>query len=542
MSPRRFPSACALTWLLAGCASETTENSQPIGGGGAANDGGAPGEGGAAMQGGGGAANHGHGGFGGAMTQGGDAGGSISEGGQGGEGTGGSAGAGGQSPCGPTVDCKNPACASTVECGWSCETAVPLGDPSSLSGTTADNPNVVGSAWGTCNGGAGVVAAEEVYLVTPSQTGQLRIRVTSEIDSAIYVRSACTSYVELGCVNNFFESATEELRVQVEEGQAVYVFVDSPDFSNSVTFALEVESFPNEAGACGDDVDNDQDGLADCEDSECFGDPICPQLGVCAAALVVHEGSEESGDTSGGTSLFQGSCVGSGRERVFQFHDGLAGAEGVLYAWVDTDLNDDVSHPSRAVYTRKDCIDPSTESSCQAAYYEPRAWLHGDEPISIFVDTAEGKEGPFTLHVSYTNAHEQCELATVATLGDNIGNAAFPQPGFATSLHGMSLFEGSCTGADLNAEKLFTFTPETSGTLTATLITGNPMGLYVRADCLDAASELACVDDVDEFSDLNTHEELSLNVTAGEPLTIVCDGTYSAIDAEFVLHLALTAD
>ncbi len=237
--------------------------------------------------------------------------------------------------------------------------------------------------------------------------------------------------------------------------------------------------------------------------------------------------------------FFEDSCAGLGREEIFRFN-GDPDTEGVLLAWTES---------SADVYTRKDCLDPLTETSsleCRIELAERLAWVDGDEPVSIFVDSEAGEEGPFTLHVAYTNANEQCALAEAAVLGDNSGNVTAQPPRFelppvsTLTLYGYSLFEGSCGGSAPSPEKAFSFTPEISGTLTAdvaTFISGLSAVVYIRTNCLDTASEVACENKA--YDELGRHTRVTADVVGGVPLTIFVDFSSNLNGDDFTLNVAL---
>lgn len=58
-------------------------------------------------------------------------------------------------------------------------------------------------------------------------------------------------------------------------GQVYYLVVDSPD-ADGVEYALTLDCVPHSESRCGDGVDNDLDGLIDCQDVDCVGNEACP--------------------------------------------------------------------------------------------------------------------------------------------------------------------------------------------------------------------------------------------------------------------------
>ncbi|GEM_PF-6029287 len=85
---------------------------------------------------------------------------------------------------------------------------------------------------------------------------------------------------------------------------------------------------------------------------------------------------------------------------------------------------------------------------------------------------------------------------------------------------GTNGFTGSCTGSS-GEEKIFTYTPATSGTVT--IVVDSPVGngflsLYARSTCADAITEVACANSSD-----NASPAVSFPVSAGVPVTVFVD-------------------
>jgi cysteine-rich repeat protein len=116
--------------------------------------------------------------------------------------------------------------------------------------------------------------------------------------------------------------------------------------------------------------------------------------------------------------------------------------------------------------------------------------------------------------------------------------AASPQPGSTAGL--ADRFSGSCTG-EAAPEALFTLTPGApgqTGTLSLTLTSATDQGLYVRASCEDAASELGCEDARVGGED----ELLSVAVQGGAPVAIFVDGFAPGEEGPFTLSAAFSPD
>lgn len=124
-------------------------------------------------------------------------------------------------------------------------------------------------------------------------------------------------------------------------------------------------------------------------------------------------------------------------------------------------------------------------------------------------DSYQDCEDPDCTQECATDVSQACTgLATAqaSNAGDTIGGSAY--------------FAGSCTGSLGATERVYSFTPALSGFLRVALDSPTDQGVYVRTDCVDGASELACVDD-----QLGGATEVLLTpVTSGVPVTIFVDG------------------
>lgn len=103
-----------------------------------------------------------------------------------------------------------------------------------------------------------------------------------------------------------------------------------------------------------------------------------------------------------------------------------------------------------------------------------------------------------------------CANPLTAILGENMGDTS----------DGSSVISSTCTSGDSNKEKIYTYTPAQTGTLTLVLSSATDQGLNARDTCDDDTSEISCVDL--EFG--GTDETLDIQVTAGTPITIIVDG------------------
>ena len=300
---------------------------------------------------------------------------------------------------------------------------------------------------------------------------------------------------------------------------------------------------------CDNGMDDDGDDRADCQDLDCGA--ICAPLFDAACMAAPAAGASVSGNTVGGTSLFASNCTGNGAmERLYTYD---APGPGTLTLTLS-------SATDQGVYVRTTCADPSTQLACRdvelggtdevLAVPIPAA-----QTVTIFVDAYEpGEEGPFTLTTAFdpsvcgdgtAEGPEQCDDGNI-TDGDGCdancqvelafycSNAPAAQAtNNGNTIGGTNAFDASCTGVGA-PERIYTYLPSQNGMLTLTLNSAADLGLYVRSDCADEATEIDCVDA--EFG--GTPETLQVPVTANVPVTIFVDGYVASESGPYTLTVA----
>jgi hypothetical protein len=97
----------------------------------------------------------------------------------------------------------------------------------------------------------------------------------SSYDTLLYVLDGSCAGAELAC-NDDTLGLQSRVRVPLEQGQRVVLVVDGYD-RRSGDYVLNISR--TEAGRCDDGLDNDSDGLVDCDDPNCSSAPAC-----CTAA------------------------------------------------------------------------------------------------------------------------------------------------------------------------------------------------------------------------------------------------------------------
>jgi cysteine-rich repeat protein len=293
---------------------------------------------------------------------------------------------------------------------------------------------------------------------------------------------------------------------------------------------------------CEDAKDNDLDGAADCQDTDC--EPSCKALVEAACMAPKEAQATNAGDTSADKDLFEGSCTGGGApDTVFSY---TAPGDGLVT------LSFDSGDVDMGIYVRGTCNDAATELGC-ANDIGPDVLdvvVKSGEALTIFVDGFGSPEekGPFTLDVGFQPAQpEDCSDAKDndldklfdcddpdcdATCGPLetaacAGAAPLLPMNAGDSTMGTGVFSGTCAGGGAAKEEVYTYTAAVGGELELALSSMTNHGLYIRSTCDDKATEIACANSAVG----GTPETISIGLSAGVPVYVFVDGSASPMDA-----------
>ncbi|XXT15998.1 DUF4215 domain-containing protein [Sorangium sp. So ce429] len=299
------------------------------------------------------------------------------------------------------VDCDDDDCDAT--CGPLVDAACADAAPVATTTVEGDTLRGTGLFEGSCVGSG----PEQVHLFTPpaGQSGTLLVVLQSDSDHGLYARTACADDVsELECQDENAatgsEPEEEEIELVVRRGQTVPVFVDAYTQDDAGPYTLDFLFFPT---LCGDGT---IDPPEECDDDNttsgdgCSAECTLELDAVCSDALVAVLGDNE-GDTTTGTSLFEGSCLGYRRPE--KIHTFTPPSDGTLLLTLssETDLG---------MYVRTSCVDSGSQVACMDEVgdngeEELDVHVDGGVPLFIFVDTYSSTgAGPYTLNLAFTPA------------------------------------------------------------------------------------------------------------------------------------------
>jgi cysteine-rich repeat protein len=322
----------------------------------------------------------------------------------------------------------------------------------------------------------------------------------------------------------------------------------------SLSSALFLLVACNNAELCNDGLDNNGDGVSDCQDALCSENALClNQPGSsCDNPLALAEGEVFSGSTFNNSNVTNSICGdpnSSGADVVFTF---TPTADVFRYSFTTPDNNMTISVRTSL------CEDALAEIECFGPITD---FVTVTEPVTpgvqlfIIVGGLEpGDTGDFTL--SFENAETVCGNGIIkvneacddgnALDGDGCTSAclidtaplcseapAAQAQNAGDTTKGTDAVFASCTG---EGKELFFLLNPTSSTATLTLSpeAGADLGLYALSECgpflLD--QEIACED----VGFAGEPETLTLtNLTPGTPVAIVVDSFADGDEGSFTL-------
>jgi len=374
-----------------------------------------------------------------------------------------------------------------------CTDAAPLDPGRMITGTTVGAPD---SFSATCAGGAH--SPDRVHRLDVPQRSRVRVRMRSDHDGALYLRSDCTNpSSELACNDDAGDQQHSIVTATVDPGR-YYVYADGYNNGASGGFTLEAELAPEAGGGAAGDQ--------------------------CAASLAATVGTPTAVDTFTAADDVAGSCGGQGAPDVVHRIDvrarsrvrvGLSGAqfEGVAYL-------------------RSTCADGATELGCvafggAAAPPRPRpgvppgAQPPGAPTLDVAVDP-----GTYYLVVDGARAGQfgavqvDVQVEDLAALDRLCRQAPLLRPGTPVSgstATGTNRFEASCADGAQSADEVYRIQLARRSLVKLSLSSDYDAALHLRRDCTQASTELACNDDSSD----NRHAYLETTLDRGTYYVIV---------------------
>ncbi len=321
------------------------------------------------------------------------------------------------------TDCADPVCAADEGCaGEVCETAFELYGGVAI--TTADDglqivaqgdtteasPDLAGS----CDPDT-AAANDLVYTFTLDEP--MGVKVHYDFDNSYYFPAvfvfadACMAENELGCAATSGDPAV--IDYMVYEAGTYFIVADSSYPSDASAFTLTVDFMVAEDSEtdCGDGVDNDFNGLIDCDEDICAEDAAC--MGeTCDTAIPLDEGLGWGADDDGLVVSVEGDTTLKSDDYDFECDgDGTAGKD-LAYTFTLTEpmgveLTYDFTDSGEwEQFFLATACDVDGVLACAHTTGEPATILAGEIEAGTYYVIVDGDdsidEGPFTLTVTLT--------------------------------------------------------------------------------------------------------------------------------------------
>ena len=272
------------------------------------------------------------------------------------------------------ADCEDSDCAAYLDASSDLGSAT---GQAVFTGATVDAPNL---AEGSCGGSA---ESEATFLWTAPAAGRYTFDTAgSDFETTVYLRANdCSSSAELGC--SFFQSGVELI---LAEGQNLIGAIDG-QFGESGSFVLNIGQATELV--CTDGSDGDDDGLIDCQDSDCIlGEAAVQDLGSALGSAIA------TGSTTDAPAISSASCGGGAPERFFSWTAPTSGT----YAF-DTEGSsfDTVLYlkPDLCKFAELSCDDDGGAGTTSRI----EVLLDADQQVNVVVDGFATGSGSFVLNV-----------------------------------------------------------------------------------------------------------------------------------------------
>lgn len=345
----------------------------------------------------------------------------------------------------------------------------------------------------TCGNGA--QSPDRVYRLEVPQASRVRVsQQTMHHDGVLHVRRSCDdAATELQCSDDHIDRQHSLLRWSADPG-SYWIYADGYASGAAGDFSLQADVAPRAGGGAPWDT--------------------------CGAAEFLTGPGSRSGDTFAAADDYQPGCAAGtgGPDQFFRF---------------------DVSRRSRArisleraefgtgvISVMRTCGDRSTEVACSAG---PLDTVLTAGTYTVVVDGASGDAwGRYDLAV----ALEDTAPMEAACRGARALRPGTPATGTTVA---PDRFQATCASGAMSGENVHKLVVRRRSNVRLALTAGHDAVLYLRRDCMDRATEVACNDD-------NPDQQHSLIEATLEPGTyfVFVDGYGNASHGAYTLESTLT--
>jgi hypothetical protein len=354
--------------------------------------------------------------------------------------------------------------------------------------------------------GAQARGPERVYRLEVPQESRLQLHQESDYDGLLHVRSACADASrEVACNDDAEDISHSRINTVLPAG-TYYVFSDGYAPNAAGNYTLQADLAPVAGGNTPGDT---------CLDAI----PITPGTPVEGNTFMAHDDLRPScaAQTDGYDVVYRLNVTSRSRVRL----------------WIDqSDLLERGSGDQFTLTVTRDCAQVSA-ASCQANVFgQNRAYdqiLDAGQYYVVVDSAAPRRFGRFRLNAQLDDPQaleRACRAAPLLVPGRQVSGTT----------SGNDRFQAGCAGGARSAETLYRLVVRQRSNVRLALSTPNHDGaLFLRANCLDAATERACNDDAGD----TRHSLIETQLEPGT-YTVFVDGFSQNNAGPFTLDVQVT--
>lgn len=375
-----------------------------------------------------------------------------------------------------------------------CSSAQTLTPGQAITGSTAGRPSYFTA---TCAGGAR--SPDRVYTLDVQARSRLRLRMQSTYDGAIYVRSDCQNpNSELACNDDHRDTRHSMLVTTVDPGR-YYVYADGFSDQNAGDYSMRADVAPVTGGAA--------------------------QADNCGSAGTLAAGQDVELDTFPASDDFSASCGGAGAPDVV-YELTVQNRMRLRAALQDSEF-------PAALYIQRTCGQQNTEVACAAGGGGGPAQLDTNLQPGTYYLVVDG-----TTQDTFGAARLDVQLDDLQALERACQQAPRLRPGRTVTGDTSSSsdrFQASCAGGAQSNDLIYRLVLRRRSRVRITSEQQYDGAIYLRRDCTDMTTEVACNDDSGD----NRHSLVETVLDRGTYYVFV-DGFADRSQGSFTMDVEVT--
>lgn len=341
--------------------------------------------------------------------------------------------------------------------GQVCQQAAQLTAGQAVTGSTRGQP---GYFTATCAGGAR--SPDRVYTLDVPSRSRMRLRMQSNYDGAIYVRRDCQNpNSELACNDDHRDTQHSMLVTTLDQGR-YYIFADGFSNNQAGDYSLRADLAPLTGGSTPADA--------------------------CAAPGNLAPGQDAVLDTFPASDDYAGSCGGQGAPDVVYQID-LQNRVRLRARLADSEFQ-------AAMYIQRTCGQANTEVVCSSAAGPGGTELEATLTPGTYFLVVDGVAAD-----QFGAARVELQLDDLAALERACNTAPRLRPGATVTGDTSSSsdrFQATCAENARSSDLVYRLVLTRRSRVTISSEQQYDGAIYIRRDCTDQSTELACNDDAQD--------------------------------------------